>query len=437
MTDTTLRAVIAEPASVRTRLHARLKRRKVEELVFRGVGALALSLAAAALLALLWTIFSNGYTAFSETRISLEVHFDPEKIDPKGNRVLADLEQGDYQALARDALRARFPEVTARRERLKLDEMLSQWTYLELREMVLADPGLIGQRKVVPLVADDLFDTLEKGFVDRKVPEANRKLTDQQLAWFDKLKAEGAISLKLSSHFLTAPNSREAEIAGMGGAILGSFFTMIVALALSFPVAVAAATYLEEFAPKNRWTDLIEVNINNLAAVPSIIFGLLGLAVFLNFFDLPRSTPLVGGMVLALMNLPIIIISTRAALRAVPPSIRSGALAIGASKMQSITHHVLPLAMPGILTGTILAMAHALGETAPLMLIGMVAFITDTPGSFLDSAAVMPVQIFMWSDLPERAFVEKTSGAIIVLLTFLVLMNAVAIVLRTRFERRW
>ena len=237
--------------------------------------------------------------------------------------------------------------------------------------------------------------------------------------------------------FFTRGASREPEMAGVLGAVVGSFLTLIVTLGISFPIGVAAAVYLEEFAPKNRWTMLIEVNINNLAAVPSIVFGLLGLAVFLNFFGMPRSAPVVGGMVLALMTLPIIIIASRAALKAVPPSIREAALGVGASKLQTVFHHVLPLAMPGIMTGTILGMAHALGETAPLLMIGMVAFIVDVPHGIFDPATLLPVQIFMWADFPEQAFQQKTSAAILVLLSFLVVMNAIAVVLRKRFERRW
>jgi phosphate transport system permease protein len=268
-------------------------------------------------------------------------------------------------------------------------------------------------------------------------PEGSRKLSDKEIVWLDQLKADGLVESRLNSIFFFTGASREPELAGVWGAVVGSFLTMIVTLSLSFPIGVAAALYLEEFAKKNRWTTLIEVNINNLAAVPSIVFGLLGLAVFLNFFGLPRSAPLVGGMVLSLMTLPIIIIASRAALRAVPPSIREAALGIGASKVQTVFHHVLPLAMPGIMTGTILGMAHALGETAPLLMIGMVAFIVDVPGGFTDPATILPVQIFMWADFPEAGFQQKTSAAILILLAFLILMNAVAVIVRKRFERRW
>jgi phosphate transport system permease protein len=284
------------------------------------------------------------------------------------------------------------------------------------------------------------LDTAAAGDAELRVidqPEAARKISDKEIVWLDALKPDSAVDSRFNSIFFFTGASREPELAGVWGAVIGSFLTMIVTLAISFPIGVSAAIYLEEFAPKNRWTQLIEVNINNLAAVPSIVFGLLGLAVFLNFFGLPRSAPLVGGMVLALMTLPIIIIASRASLRAVPPSIREAALGIGASKVQTVFHHVLPLAMPGIMTGTILGMAHALGETAPLLMIGMVAFIVDIPEGFTDPATILPVQIFMWADFPEPGFQQKTSAAILILLAFLVLMNAVAVILRKRFERRW
>ena len=270
-----------------------------------------------------------------------------------------------------------------------------------------------------------------------EAPESERKISDREIVWIDGLKDEGLIENRWNTIFFSGGASREPELAGIWGAVVGSTLTMLVTLLLSFPVGVSAAIYLEEFAPKNRWTRLIEVNINNLAAVPSIVFGLLGLAVFLNWFALPRSAPLVGGMVLALMTLPTIIIASRAAIRAVPPSIREAALGVGASRVQTVFHHVLPLAMPGILTGTIIGMAQALGETAPLLMIGMVAFIVDIPGGFTDAATVLPVQVFMWADFPEPGFQQKTAAAILILLGFLVMMNALAVFLRKRFERRW
>jgi phosphate transport system permease protein len=303
--------------------------------------------------------------------------------------------------------------------------------------MALADSELMGRRVALWLLADDDVDMTVKGHFRRDLPESERRLSDRQLAWIDQLSAEGRIEKRFNTTFFSAGDSREAELSGIWGATAGSFFTMLITLALSFPIGVAAAVYLEEFARKNRWTDLIEVNINNLAAVPSIVFGLLGLAVFLNFIGLPRSSPLVGGLVLTLMTLPTIIIASRSALQSVPPSIREAALGVGASRMQTVTHHVLPLALPGMLTGTIIGMARALGESAPLLMVGMVAFIVDIPRSVMAPSTVLPVQIYLWADSPERAFVERTSAAIMVLLLFLLLMNAGAILLRRKFERRW
>ncbi len=292
-------------------------------------------------------------------------------------------------------------------------------------------------RAVLPLTEQGDAEAGTWDIVTYETPQAARRMTDNTVAWVTELAERGQLEKKFNTVFFTAGDSREPEQAGIGGAVAGSFFTLLVTLSLAFPIGVAAALYLEEFAPKNRWTDLIEVNINNLAAVPSIVFGLLGLAVFINFFGLPRSAPLVGGLVLTLMTLPTIIIASRAALKSVPPSIREAALGVGASKMQAMFNHVLPLAMPGMLTGTIIGMAQALGETAPLLMIGMVAFIVDIPSGPLDPASVLPVQIFLWADSPERAFVEKTSAAIIVLLAFLIAMNALAVILRRKFERRW
>jgi phosphate transport system permease protein len=268
-------------------------------------------------------------------------------------------------------------------------------------------------------------------------PESNRKATDQEVAFLERFKQLGLVEQRPNTAFFVSGDSREPELAGIRGALVGSVLTLIVTLVMCLPIGVMAAVYLEEFAPKNRLTDLIEVNINNLAAVPSIVFGLLGLAMFLNFLGLPRSAPLVGGLVLALLVLPTIIIAARAALKAVPPSIKEAALGVGASHQQAVFHHVLPLAMPGIMTGAIIGMAHALGETAPLLMIGMVAFIVDIPRGLTDAATVLPVQIYIWADSPERAFVERTSAAIMVLLAVLMAMNGLAVLLRRRFERRW
>jgi phosphate transport system permease protein len=308
---------------------------------------------------------------------------------------------------------------------------------VELQRSVVANPALIGQRQTLWILADDTVDMLLKGSTSRASPEDERRLSDQQVAWIDRLESEGVLDLRFNRSFFSNGDSRDPEQAGVRGALVGSMLTLFITLMLSFPIGVAAAVYLEEFAPRNRVTDIIEVNINNLAAVPSIVFGLLGLAVFIGFFGLPRSAPMVGGLVLTLLTLPTIIIASRAALKGVPPSIREAALGMGASKIQTVAHHVIPLAMPGMLTGAIIGMARALGESAPLLMIGMVAFIVDVPQGVLEPATALPVQVFLWSDLPERGFVERTSGAIIVLLVFLVLMNATAVILRNRFEKRW
>jgi phosphate transport system permease protein len=334
-------------------------------------------------------------------------------------------------------MRQRFPQVEGRKNLRDLTRLVSSGAAYDLRDRVLGSPALIGQRESQWLLASDDVDMLMKGRIARGTEAEPGPLNQNQLAWFDQLVKDGALELQFSKTFFTRGDSREPEQAGVWGAVMGSLFTLALTLLLSFPIGVAAAIYLEEFAHKNRWTDLIEVNINNLAAVPSIVFGLLGLAVFIGFFGMPRSAPLVGALVLTLLTLPTIIIASRAALKGVPPSIREAALGMGASKIQMVTHHVLPLAMPGMLTGTIIGMARALGETAPLLMIGMVAFIVDVPKSFTDPATVLPVQVFLWSDSPERAFVERTSGAIIILLVFLMAMNITAIVLRRRFERRW
>jgi phosphate transport system permease protein len=315
--------------------------------------------------------------------------------------------------------------------------LVSTGAAFQVRNMLLKDRSLIGKHIPIWVPADDDVDMLVKGHMDRRLPESDRRLKDKQLAWIDRLAADGRLRKAFNANFFNNGDSREPELSGIRGALMGSFYTLLVTLLLSFPTGVAAAVYLEEFAPKNRWTDIIEVNINNLAAVPSIVFGLLGLAVFLNFFGLPRSAPLVGGLVLSLMTLPTIIIASRASLLSVPPSIREAALGVGASKNQMVFHHVLPLALPGMLTGTIIGMARALGESAPLLMIGMVAFIVDIPGGFTDPSTVLPVQIYLWADSPERAFVERTSAATMVLLAFLITMNALAVLLRKRFEKRW
>ena len=418
-------------------VNASLKRRYARERRFKAMGLGAVILGLLFVSALFFDIFSKGYTAFVQTHIELEVYFDPAVIDPDGKRDLEEISRADFRKIARAPLVKLFPEVTGRRDKLALYSILSSGAPYQLLNMVKDDIAVIGQTLTIDLIADDDVDMLVKGHIDRHLPAADRRVNDTMIDWIDRLEQLGLVKKKFNTRFFTNGDSREPELAGIGGAAAGSFYTLLVTLALSFPIGVGAALYLEEFAPKNRWTDLIEVNINNLAAVPSIVFGLLGLAMFINLFGLPRSAPLVGGLVLTLMTLPTIIIASRAALKSVPPSIREAALGVGASKMQTVFHHVLPLAMPGMLTGTIIGMAQALGETAPLLMIGMVAFIVDIPGGPLDPSTVLPVQVYLWADSPERAFVERTSAAIIMLLLFLIAMNTFAVIMRRRFERRW
>ncbi len=406
-----------------------LKRRYVKEKAVRALGISAIATALGMLAVLFISIIGNGYTAFRQTHIRLNIVFDAGEIDPEGAREPEALSVADYGGLVKSALREMFPEVQGRREKRELYALASPGASFMLRDAVLENPDIIGTAKELWLPANDDVDMYVKGVVTR--------LKDNQVGWVDRLRADGALRLQFNKAFFSNGDSRDPELAGIWGAVVGSFYTLLVTILLSFPLGVAAAVYLEEFAPVNRWTDVIEVNINNLAAVPSIVFGLLGLAVFLNFAGLPRSAPLVGGLVLTLMTLPTIIIAARAAIKSVPPSIREAALGVGASKMQSVTQHVLPLAFPGILTGAIIGMSRALGETAPLLMIGMVAFIVDIPGGILDKATVLPVQVYLWADSPERAFMEKTSAAIIVLLAFLVVMNAAAVMLRKKFERRY
>ncbi|MCC9620810.1 phosphate ABC transporter permease PstA [Thalassospira sp. MA62] len=414
-----------------------IKKRYAAERRFKIYGLSAIGLALLALCVLAFSIGTKGYTAFFQTYVQLEINFDPEIIDPDGTGDPTVIGRANFDGLIKQSLRERFPDVTSRRDRRDLYGIVSGGASYDLRERVMENPSLIGQTRKIWLISGDDFDMLNKGFIDAEVDEGSRRLNDNEIAWYDTLVQDNAVEKHFHTRFFTSGDSREPELAGIWGAAVGSFYTLLVTLALSFPIGVLAAVYLEEFAPKNRFTQIVEVNINNLAAVPSIVFGLLGLEVYLNVMHLPRSAPVVGGFTLALMTLPTIIIASRAAIKAVPPSIRQAALGLGASPVQTVTHHVLPLAMPGILTGTIIGMAQALGETAPLLMIGMVAFIVDIPGDALDPATVLPVQIYLWADSPERAFVEKTSAAIMVLLAFLVLMNGLAVYLRKKFERKW
>lgn len=417
--------------STMDRVRKGLGKRYKKEKRFQRLGISAIIASLCFLCLLFGSIISNGWTAFLQTEVLLEVEFDSEVLG------VENLATANYAKLVKNSLAGLFPEVKGRNDKRKLNKLVSSGASFQLQKMVMGDPTLIGTIQKIWVLADDEVDMFIKGYISRDVPEADRRINNKQIEWIDSLIAADRLERKFNTTFFTAGDSREPELSGIRGAVVGSMFTLLVTLALSFPIGVASAVYLEEFAPTNKWTDLIEVNINNLAAVPSIVFGLLGLAVFLNFFGLPRSAPLVGGLVLTLMTLPTIIIASRASLKAVPPSIREAALGVGASKMQMVSHHVLPLAMPGMMTGTIIGMAQALGETAPLLMIGMVAFIVDVPGGLSDPATVMPVQIYLWADSPERAFVERTSAAIMVLLSFLICMNATAVLLRKKFERRW
>lgn len=423
-------------ATKQARFAQRLKRRHAAEARFRFYGIAAIGIAICFLIALFVSIIGQGYSAFTQSVIKLEVAFDQTVIDPAGDRNPDTLLAANYEQLARDALRKQVA-VESTADKRKSNGLLSRGAPFLLRDMVVSDPSIIGTTQTVWVPAHGDVDALIKGHIDRNLPEAQRRLDDQQTAWVDQLVASGTLSRQFNWTLFTSGASSNPEQAGIGVAIVGSAYMMLIVLLLALPIGVLAAVYLEEFARKNRWTDLIEVNINNLAAVPSIVFGLLGLAVFINFFGLPRSAPLVGGLVLTLLTLPTIIITTRASIRAVPPSIKQAALGLGASRMQAMFHHTLPLAAPGILTGTILGLAHALGETAPLLMIGMVAFVVGYPATPLDPATALPVQVYMWSGAAERGFVERTSAGIIVLLVFLIIMNSAAVWLRRKFERRW
>lgn len=419
-------------------VRAGLAKRYAREKRFRFYGLASIVLSLSFLAILLTTIFVQGFPAFTQTYMKLDVSLSTEALGVDANASPEQLRAAGYETVVMNALNVRFPGVTDRKQKMALKKLVSSSAAYDLQKQVMDNPKLIGTQQTLWVMADDDIDTYFKGNIDRTQPEADRRIKDFQLAWLDDLEAKNEIERRFNLPFFTSGDSREPEQAGILSALMGSVYTMLVTMTLAFPIGVAAAIYLEEFAPKNNsLVDFIEVNINNLAAVPSIVFGLLGLAVFIQFFGVPRSTPLVGGLVLTLITLPTIIIASRAALKSVPPSIRQAAYGMGASRVQTVFHHTLPLAMPGILTGTIIGMAHALGETAPLLMIGMVAFIVDIPQGVTDPAAILPVQIYLWSDSPERAFTEKTSAAIIVLLFFLVMMNLLAVLLRKRFERRW
>ena len=419
-------------------VEAGLKKRYAREKRFRMFGLISILISLAFLVVLLTDIISKGYPAFQQTYIKVDVTIDSQTLGLTADSTEDELYTASYSRIIRDSLRAKFPEVKDRKQRRALNNLVSKSAAYDIRDKVVADPSLLNTTASYWFLAKDDVDVFMKGNIDRDLPEGDRRVKDYQLEWIDQLVAENRLEKRFNTVLFTEADSREPEQAGIRGALMGSLFTMLITMFLAVPIGVASATYLEEFAPQNnKWVDMIEININNLAAVPSIVFGLLGLAVYINFFGVPRSTPLIGGLVLALMTLPTIIIASRAAIKAVPPSMREAALGLGASKVQTVFQHVLPTAMPGILTGTIIGMAQALGETAPLLMIGMIAFVSDIPQGILDPSTVMPVQIYLWSDSPERAFTERTSAAIMVLLAFLITMNLIAIMLRKRFEQRW
>ena len=428
---------------------ARTARRNRSEARFRLIGMFAVAFGVLALFGLLASILGNGVSSFRQTYVAAEIYLDPAKLDKSGTldpAALAKVTTFGYKPLIQKSLVAQIEAAGIDSEGLsdkKIAALLSPEAPATVRNMVLANPTLIGQTIRLELLASGRVDGYFKGRVTMESAALDSKISPEQLRLADRLRQAGLRKTRFNWDFFTAPDASDTrpEAAGLGVAILGSAYMMLVVLALSLPLGVAASIYLEEFATQNRFTDLIEVNISNLAAVPSIVFGILGLSIFINWAGLPQSVPLVGGLVLTLMTLPTIIIATRAALKAVPPSIREAALGVGASKMQTVFHHVLPLAMPGILTGTIIGLAQALGETAPLLLIGMVAFVREYPAAppegVLDPASALPVQVYNWTTRGDPAFVERASGAIIVLLAFLITMNIVAIILRRRFERRW
>ncbi|ASY61591.1 Phosphate transport system permease protein PstA [Sinorhizobium sojae CCBAU 05684] len=451
MTDVSVsanRETVSRSKSILT-VDARTRRRHAAEARFRLMGKIAVAISILALVGLLASILSNGLSAFRQTYVTLDVYLDPAKLDKQGNRdpeAIAKVTTFSYAPLIQKALTDAMAAKGISIEGLNAkgaSELISKEAPANLRRYVIADPSVIGDTVSFDLLASGRIDGYYKDRVTMESAQLDRNVSPEQLMLADELRQAGILTTKFNWDFFTAPDASDTrpEASGLGVAILGSAYMMLIVLVLSLPLGVAASIYLEEFAPQNRFTDLIEVNIANLAAVPSIVFGILGLAVFINFVGLPQSAPIVGGLVLTLMTLPTIIIATRAALKAVPPSIRDAALGVGASKMQSVFHHVLPLAMPGILTGTIIGLAQALGETAPLLLIGMVAFVREYPAAppegFFDPASALPVQVYNWTQRGDPAFVERASGAIIVLLVFLVAMNLIAIILRRRFERRW
>ncbi|MAZ80294.1 MAG: phosphate ABC transporter, permease protein PstA [Rickettsiales bacterium] len=397
-----------------------LKKRQQKEKRFKSYGLLAIIAAISFLIILLTTIITQGYKGFYVSKIALN-------IDLSNNREIAKL---DHRQIIKQSLRNKFSDANTISEINSLYQLISKIAYIELRDQIIADPNLLGKKTKIYLRASSKADMFFKY-------NNQTTLNKNQQKWLNHIKSQKEYKTIFNLSFFTIADSREAEIAGIGASLLGSFFTMVIFLILAFPIAIMCAFYLEEFAPKNRLTDIVEISINNLAAIPSIIYGLLGLTIYLQIMHLPRSSALAGGMTLFMLVLPIIIIATRNTIRSIPKAIKDAALALGASKMQIAIHHLLPLSLPGIMTGTILAISRALGETAPLLMIGMVAFIADVPRNFKDPTTVLPVQIYLWSDSPEMGFSEKTSAAILILLIFLILFNLSAIIIRKKFEKKW
>ncbi len=445
---------VVHPSQVQQKVIASLNRRHRKEAWFRRTGLLAVLISLSLVALLFINIFSKGLPAFWQSAITLEIYFDPQIIKiPAKPEQAADESDNDFRQryldwqtqigfvnfnrLITDSLQKILPD--ASRHRRDLGRIVTSGERFALRDMVIADPSIIGQTRSLHLLTDANIDVWLKGNIDRSLPDAQQQLSPKMREWIDKLSAEGVIQNRFSLALFMNPDSRSSlASAGLAGAFMGSFYMMLVVILLAVPMGVAAAIYLEEFAPRNKLTDLVEVNINNLAAVPSIVFGLLGASVLIGWFNLPMSAPIVGGLVLSLMTLPTVIIATRSTLKAIPPSIRQAALGLGASKMQAIFHHVLPLAIPGILTGAILGVAQALGETAPLLLIGMKSFVASIPASPFEQASALPVQIYLWQGNELRNFFEaRTSAAIIVLLLMMISLNGLAIWLRKKYEKRW
>ena len=424
------------PSVARQRVAESLQKRHRNEGRFLSYGRVAITTALLFLVILFGSILSKGIPGFFQYYVTFDVYLSADELDPYGDASAQSLFDGNARSVLRDGF-FDLLDVSGRKNKKAAGKILSEGAEIRLRQMIVDDPTLLNTTQTITVAVDDDIDSFLRGFISRQTPEDDRRINDQTISYVDALQDMDRIDYLISDYLFFGSASRNPEMAGIKGAFFGSILTLSICLMLAFPLGVGTAIYLEEFAPKNKLTEFIEVNINNLAAVPSVVFGILGLAVFIGIFGLPRSIPLTGGVVLALMTMPTIIISSRAAIRAVPPSIRDAAYGVGASKVQTVFHHTLPLAMPGMLTGTIIGMAQALGETAPLLMIGMVAFVVDIPGGVTDPATVLPVQIFMWADFAERMFVQKTSAAIIILLSFLLVMNAAAIIIRKKLERRW